>query len=131
MRTFQTYVIGALAVMGLVASMPLLAAQKLTSSDLLTNKQVKELVTNAKTPADHVKLQKHFLALAAKYDAESASHADLAQAYHKNPTGLGSHPGSGVIMADHCDRLSASMRQAASDARALASEHGEMATASK
>jgi hypothetical protein len=80
-------VIVALTVLGLAAFASPLTAQTTKSSDLLTSKQVKELVTNAKTPADHVKLQKHFLALAAKYEAEAADHVELAGAYRKNPVG--------------------------------------------
>ena len=84
MRTFRSYAIVALAVMGLAASAPLLAQQS-KSSDLLTNKQAQELAMTAKTPAEHATLQKHFLALAAKYDAEAADHSALSRAEGNNP----------------------------------------------
>ena len=130
MRTFRNYVIAALVVvMGLAVSLPLLAQQS-QSSDLLTNKQVHELVMTAKTPAEHAKLQKHFLALAAKYDAEAADHAELAKDYLKSESVGGRlMPGSAKMRAQHCDRLSASLKEAAKDAREVASEHGKMATA--
>src|SRR5262245_1012410 len=57
------------------------ATTKSKSSALLTSSQVKALIATAKTPADHAKLQKHFLALAAKYDADAAEHAAEASAY--------------------------------------------------
>lgn len=128
MRTFRSYAIVALAVMGLAASVPLLAQQS-QSSDLLSSKQAQELAMTAKTPAEHATLQKHFLALAAKYDAEAVDHADLAQVYRTPQTGGRLMPGSLKMRAEHCDRLSASLKEAAKDARELASEHGKMATA--
>ena len=101
------------------------AAQTSKSSDLLKPSEVKALIVNAKTPADHVKLQKHFQALAAKYDAEAAEHADLTKLYRSNP---GSHyPGNNAQQADHCDRLSELMLEGAKSARALASDHEKMA----
>ena len=102
------------------------AVQTSKSSDLLPQSQLKALITNAKTPADHVKLQKHFLALAAKYDADAAEHADLTKLYRSNP---GSHyPGNNAQQADHCDRLSELLQDGAKAARALASDHEKMAT---
>ena len=126
MRTFRDYAIAAVAVIGLAASVPLLAQQ---SADLLGKKDVHELAMTAKTPAEHAKLEKHFLALAAKYDAEAVDHADLAQVYRTPQTGGRLMPGSPKMRAEHCDRLSASLKEAAKDARELASEHGKMATA--
>jgi hypothetical protein len=77
---------------------------------------------------DHVQLQKHFLGVAAKYDAEAAKHADLAESYRKNAN-AGSHfPGNASLRAKHCDRLSASLREAANEARETASEHERMIT---
>ena len=132
MRTFRTYAIVALAVMGFAAFVPPAIAQTSKSSDLLTKKQVKEFVTTAKTPADHVKLQKHFLALAAKYETEAADHVDLAGAYRKNPNGVAEskRPG-GPETAVHCDRFADLTRQAAKEARELASAHEHMAASSK
>src|SRR6185503_13165390 len=76
-------------------------------SDLLTSKRLKELITTAKTPADHVKLQKHFLALAAKYDADANDHAAEAQAYRNNPSFMESKHPAGPGTAAHCDRFAA------------------------
>ena len=128
MRTFRRHAIVALAVMGLAASVPLLAQQS-QSSDLLTNKQAQELAMTAKTPAEHATLQKHFLALAAKYDAEAADHAGLAQAFRKNVDVGRLYPGTPEFQAKHCDRLSGSLKEAAKDAREIAAEHGKISTA--
>ena len=125
MRTFRSYAIVALAVMGLAGSLPLLAESP--SSDLLTNKQAQELAMTAKTPAEHATLQKHFIALGVKYDAEAADHAALAEAYRKGINGGRLAPGTDSSRAKHCDRLSASLKAAATDAREIAAEHGTMA----
>ena len=128
MRTFRSYVVAALVVIGLAASLPLLAQQ---SSDLLPSKDVHELAMTAKTPADHAKLQKHFMALAVKYDADAADHAGLAKDYVNSGGVVNGRlmPGSAKMQAEHCDRLTTSLKAAAQDARELASEHGKMATA--
>ena len=115
--------------MGLAVSAAGLAAQK--SSDRLTDKQVKALITNAKAPADHVKLQKHFLAVAAEYDAKAIEHAADAEAYRKNPSFRDTKSPGGPGTAAHCDRFAELDREAAKEARELASAHEHMATASK
>ena len=130
MRTFQRFAIVAAAVIGLAASVPLLAQQS-QSSDLLSNKQARELAMTAKTPAEHATLQKHFLALAAKYDAEAADHTALADAYRKGINAGRLAPGTDSSRAKHCDRLSGSLKAAATDAREIAVEHGTMAAAHK
>lgn len=103
-------------------------AQASKSSDLLTAKEVRELIANAKTPADHVKLQKHYAALAAKYDAEAAEHAAEAQAYRKNPSFMDSKHPINPGTASHCDRFAELSRDAAKEARDLASAHEQMAS---
>src|SRR4051812_23216553 len=113
MRTFRTNTIVALAVIGLAAAAPLSAQPSQASdrrsstqvgahfpgtaswrarhtSDVLSGSQLKALLATAETPAEHVTLQKHFLALAAKSDVNAAEHA--AMAANRNP---GSHvPGT-------------------------------------
>lgn len=104
-------------------------APKAKSSDLMTSKQVRELIATAKTPADHVKLQKHFLAAAAKYDSDAIEHSADAQAYRRNPTFQESKNPAGPGTAAHCDRFAALDREAAKEARDLASAHEHMAAA--
>jgi hypothetical protein len=80
--------------------------------------------------ANHLTLQRYFAAIAAQYDAEAAMHADMAQAERKNAN-RGSHfPGNAALRAQqHCERLSASLRDAATQAREQATAHAQMATA--
>jgi hypothetical protein len=103
--------------------------EKGAASDLLTARQVTSLIATAKTPADHLKLQKHYLALAAKYEAEADEHVADAQAYRKNPTFLESKTPGGPGTAAHCERFAELDRQAAKEARDLASAHEHMASA--
>jgi hypothetical protein len=129
MNKFRAYAIVGVALIGIAASVSLLVAQTSTSSDLLPSKEVRELIANTKTPADHVKLQKHYLAVAAKYEAEADEHAADAQAYRKNPTFMESKHPTGPGTAAHCERFVQLDREAAKEARDLASAHEHMAAA--
>jgi hypothetical protein len=131
MTTFRIPLIALAGVFALVTSVGVALAGQSKSSDLLTNKQVTELVANAKTPADHIKLQKHFLALAAKYEADADEHVAEAQAYRKNPTFRETKSPGGPATAAHCDRFAELTREAAKEARELASAHEHMAAAAK
>jgi hypothetical protein len=95
----------------------LLAIQASRSSeDLLTSKEVKELVAQAKTPADHITLAKHFSALAAKYEAEADEHVALGKLY-------------GVRrFVRHCNQLALHARESAKAARELAAKHERTAS---
>lgn len=96
-------------------------------ANLLTSKQVKELVANAKTPADHIKLDKHFLALAAKYEAEATEHAALADVYRKAPKRPRIEAALAPDTAGHCDQLVRLSRESARAALVLAHDHERMA----
>ena len=128
MTTFTTRLVVGFSAIVLALSVAASAGQAPKSADLLTSKQVNDLVATAQTAADHVRLQKHFLAVAAKYDAEAAEHTDLAQSYRKPHVGR-LLPGSYPKKAEHCDRLTQTLREAAKEARALAAEHEQMVTA--
>jgi hypothetical protein len=129
MNTFHRYAIGVVALVGLALSIAVSAAPASKSSDLLTPTQVRELIATAKTPADHVKLQNHFLAVAAKYDVDATEHAAEAQAYRQNPSFMDSKHPDNPGTATHCDRFAELDREAAKEARELASAHEQMATA--
>ena len=128
MTTFSVRIAAVFSALALAASVAAFAAQEPKSTDLLTAKQVQDLIATADTPADHAQLQKHFLAVAAKYEAEAAAHGGLAQSYRKPHVGR-LMPGSRTKQAQHCDRLTQTLRDAAKGARELASEHGQVATA--
>ncbi|MBI5083318.1 MAG: hypothetical protein HZB13_01815 [Acidobacteria bacterium] len=94
---------------------------------MLKSKEVKALVASAKTPADHMKLARHYAAMAEKHEAEAKEHEALAEEYTRNPR-MGSskipmHPNS----AAHCKYFAEHCRKAAAEMRAMAAEHEEMA----
>src|SRR3954453_5918918 len=115
MSTFSSRMVIVFSAVAFAVSVAASAAQTPRSTDLLTSKQIKTLVANAKTPADHLKLSKHFTALAAKYDAEAADHAAEAQAYKKNPSFLESKNPVGPGTAAHCERFAELDREAAKE----------------
>lgn len=115
----------AATVLALITSARVATAQ---TTDLLTSKQARDLVVAANTPDDHMKLSRHFTALAAKYDAEAADHRELAAAYRKAPTASETKRPGAPDTAAHCERFAQSTATAAKEAQALAAAHERMAT---
>jgi hypothetical protein len=94
---------------------------------ILSSAEVKKLVASAKTSADHLKLAKHYEAVAAKHEREAKEHEQLAEQYSKNPTGHEQkHPMSGQT-AGHCRTYAEHCRKAAEAARQMAAAHAAMA----
>lgn len=93
----------------------------------LKSREVKALVANAKTPADHLKLARHYTAMAAKHDAEAQEHEALAAEYTRDPRlGASKHPMAGNT-AEHCKYFAEHCRKAAKEMQAMAAAHEEMA----
>jgi hypothetical protein len=95
--------------------------------DIFSSKKVRELIANAKTPAEHMKLAKHFAAVAARYDAEAFDHVAEAKAYRSTPNASETKRPGSPDTAAHCDRLADAERKAANEARALAHDHERLA----
>ena len=125
-KPFRHVALGTLILLATVV--PTLAAEP---QGMLKSAEVKALVTNAKTPADHQKLARHFTAMAEKHDAEAKEHEALAVEYAKRPSGHEvKHPMSGQT-ADHCKYYAEHCRKAAKEMRSLAAAHQAMAKAAK
>ena len=93
----------------------------------LNKEEVRALVANAKTPADHMKLAAHYTALAVKHESEAQEHEALAAEYSRSPQlGAAKHP-MGPNSAEHCRFFAEHCRKAAKEMRAMAAEHEEMA----
>jgi hypothetical protein len=114
---------------GSLAAHPGTAAPVLqaSSGDILTGKEVRDLIANAKTPTEHHKLAKHFEAVAARYDTEAADHAAEAALYRAVPSASESKRPGAPDTAVHCERLVSAARSAAAAARDLARDHEKMA----
>lgn len=90
-------------------------------------KEVKALVATATTPADHMKLARHFSAMAAKHEAEAVEHEALAVEYTRNPRLGSSKRPMSPDSAEHCKYFAEHCRNAAKEMRAMAAAHEAMA----
>jgi len=105
-----------------VAAFATQAAAQATQSGILTNLEVRQLITRGE-PADHARLRGHFTALADQYEADAKQHNAMARAFLLNP-------GRRVAAnrsSDHCKRLEDLATQSAATVRELAAHHGRMA----
>lgn len=93
----------------------------------LSKKEVKELVSKANTPADHMKLSEYYRVRAEQLEAEAAEHADMAKTYRARPTASEVKRPGASDTAIHCQTVSENLAKAAKEARTLSEAHAEMA----
>ena len=93
----------------------------------MKSKEVKALIANAKTPADHMKLARHFNAMAEKHEAEALEHEALVVEYTRNPRMGSSKTPMSPNSAEHCKYFAEHCRKAAKEMRAMAANHEAMA----
>ena len=79
------------------------------------------LAMMARTPADHRSLEEYFTTVAKKNTADAQDHVRMAQAYR-----AGVHKGLNDPAA-HCDRIARLAREAATEAKAAATLHRQLA----
>ena len=116
----------ATAMLTAVVSVPAGAKDKVVSKS-----ELKNLIANAETKAEHEHIAQYFDAEATRFDTEAQEHGELAQLYQRStPATLAKYPGS-MQSFQHCDSLSKSLQHAADDARQLAVEHRGMASEAK
>ena len=92
----------------------------------LSRKQVKELIANAKEPADHEKLAAYYRGKADEAKAAIAEHREMSDAYAKNPSShaLAKAVGGPIAMCNDLIRVYQQEEKANSD---LADYHEQMA----
>ncbi len=96
----------------------------------LSKKEVKALISSAKTKEDHLKLAEFYKTEVARLQAEATDHDEMAEMYRKNPTPLAvKHPEA--IGEGHCKEIARRFRESASKAQELATMHEEMAKAAQ
>jgi hypothetical protein len=113
-----------------LAALIVISAPQATAVEMkgmLKSKEVKALVANAKTPADHMKLARHFNAMAEKDEAEALEHEALAVEYTRNPRMGSSKTPMSPNSAEHCKYFAEHCRKAAKEMRAMAAAHEAMA----
>ena len=120
MRKFSRYAVVTSALLGLTAASSVLSS----AQDLRTTKQMEEFVAKAATPAEHAQLSKHFLDMAAQYEADADTHVAMAAEYRRSPGNPNRRFGDPGI---HCDRIAQRAREAATAARELATLHERLA----
>ena len=90
-------------------------------ASVLTDARLQELAANARTPADHRSLDGYFTEIAHNYTKAAGEYGDLALAYRAQTSRTASDD-----PAILCDRMANLSREAASEALAEASEHGQL-----
>lgn len=95
----------------------------------ISKSELRDLIANAKTPADHERIAQYFDAEAAKYEADAKKHEEEASYYAAHPTNPANGQGRvySTEMQSHCSDLGAKLKEAAQEARMIAAGHREMA----
>jgi hypothetical protein len=97
---------------------------------LLSKKELKVLIANAKSPAEHEKIAAYYRDQAQRLTASAKEHAEMAEVYAKNPVSAAMESKHGVAFgqgASHCRRWAQLDEEQAKEAEALAALHDEMA----
>lgn len=125
MRCIRMGAFGALLTLPILVTVgPARAAEP---KEMLKRKELKALVVSAKTPADHMKLARHFTAMAEKHEAEALEHDALAVEYTRRPRLGSSKVPMSPNSAEHCKYYAEHCRKAAKEMRAMAAAHEAMA----
>lgn len=123
----RTLWLAALAVALSVA--PALVVPAGANDKTISKTELRTLIVNAKTPADHERIAEYFDTQAVKYDTEAKKHEEEATYYasHVQPP-IGKNQGFySREMQDHCPKMAAKLKEAAQEARAMAAGHRELA----
>ena len=96
-----------------------------SSADVLETAELRRLVQEAPTSESHARLERHYLALATRFERDANQHRGLAVAYRAEPTASESKRPGAPDTAVHCERLAERVSRMAAEARGLAARHGE------
>ncbi|MGE0823491.1 MAG: hypothetical protein AB7G75_24370 [Candidatus Binatia bacterium] len=91
------------------------------------DKNIEQMLTTAKTPADHQAIADFYRAEGARLQREAERHAGLAQKAQSEAGGQMPWASHHYQWAEHCRKLADSLGQAAQEAQALAKIHESMA----
>ncbi len=95
------------------------------------NKNIEQMITAAKTPADHKAIADFYQAEGAKFQRESEQHAGVAKKVTSEAGGQMPWASHHYEWAEHCRKLADSLGQAAQEAQALAKIHESLAQSSE
>ena len=115
------------------AVVPALVGPAGAKDKTLSKGELRTLILNAKTPADHERIAQYFDAQAVKYEEAAKKHENEAAYYasHVQPA-IGKNQGFySREMQDHCPKMAAKLKEAAQEARMMAASHRELAKEAK
>ena len=102
-----------------------------TSVAVAEEKNLEEMVQNAKTPADHEAIAKLYDDEAARARSKAEEHRKMGGRYTHYESGTPTTQGVHFDMPKHCENLTKSDEQAAKEAEAMAAAHRAMAKNAK
>ena len=94
------------------------------------DKNIEQMLTTAKTPADHKAIADFYQAEGARFQRESEQHAGVAKKVAGEAGGQMPWASHHYEWAEHCRKLADSLGQAAQEARSLAKIHEGIAQSS-
>lgn len=134
MQTTRMNLLAALAIIALALSSfaPVSIAEK--DKPVISKKELKTLLKNAKEPVEHRKIAEYYRQEAQRLTASSKEHSELAEIYAKNPPFPAMEAKHGTAFgqgAPHCKRWAELDAEQAKEAEALAALHEDMAKAAE
>ena len=94
------------------------------------DKNIEQMITAAKTPADHKAVANFYQAEGARFQREAEQHAGLAKKVASEAGGQMPWASHHYEWAEHCRKLADSLGQAAQEAQSLAKIHESIAQSS-
>ena len=94
------------------------------------DKNIEQMITTAKTPADHKAIANFYQAEGTRFQRESEQHAGVAKKVASEAGGQMPWASHHYEWAEHCRKLADSLGQAAHEAQALAKIHERIAQSS-
>ena len=104
----------------LLAATMLPVTRAVAQQQTVTDDNLDQMISNAKTPADHE-------AIAQYYDREAAENEEKAKIHHATHHTYADFKIKPTDMGPHCDELAKGYEQAAAEDKALAAAHRAMA----
>ena len=114
-------------IFGLLTVLAVSVSAGADDAKLLKKAELRHLIANAETVADHERIAQHFDAEAAKWESEANTHEELARYYQRNPDPAAWKYSKSPRSFEHCDLLVKDLRTAAQESRQLAADHRSMA----
>jgi hypothetical protein len=95
------------------------------------DKNIEQMITTAKTPADHKAVANFYQTERARWQREAEQHAALAKTLVSEAGGQNPSAAHHYDQAEHCRKLADSLGQAAREAQSLAKIHESIAQSSE